>query len=104
MFSIRFFLRIAYETAMRVQLFLFQVKIMRLAEAIQARIIELAKKNKMTIYALSKKSGVPQSTISTLTSSKSVGSAIIYGICEGLEITLKEFFDSPLFDRGNLID
>lgn len=77
---------------------------MKLPEAIQSRIYELAKENCMTVYALSKKSGVPQSTICTLTASRSVGTAIVHGICEGLEITLKDFFDSPLFDRENLID
>ena len=77
---------------------------MRLAIAIHTRILELAKENKLTIYALSKKSGVPRSTISTIPLSKSIGTAIIYGICEGLEISIKDFFNSPLFDRENLID
>lgn len=77
---------------------------MRLSEAIQTRIYQLAKERNMSIYALSRLSGVPRSTISTLTVCKSVGTSVVYGICEGLEITLKEFFDSPLFDRENLID
>lgn len=77
---------------------------MKLCEAIYCRIKELAKLNNMTVYALAKKSGVPRSTISTLTVSKSVGTATIYGICEGLEITLEEFFHSPLFDRENITD
>ncbi len=77
---------------------------MKLTEAIYCRIKQLAKSNGLTVYALAKKSGVPRSTISTLTVSKSVGTATIYGICEGLEITLKDFFDSPLFDRENIID
>lgn len=77
---------------------------MNLSKAIQLRITELAAESGLSIYALAKKSGVPRSTISTITLSKSVGFAIIYAICEGLEITLKDFFDSPLFDRENLID
>lgn len=77
---------------------------MKLSEAIKARIYELAKKNEASIYSIAKKGGVPRSTISTLNKSQSVGTAVIYGICEGLNITLKDFFDSPLFDRENIID
>lgn len=79
---------------------------MKLNEAISARIKELCKQNNMTQYALSMKSGVPQSTISTVVGCtfESVKIRIIYEICEGFEITLKEFFDSPFFERENVID
>lgn len=77
---------------------------MPLSEAIYKRIYELAKSKGLTFYALSQKSGVPRSTLSTLKSTKSIGTSIIYSICEGLEINLKEFFNSPLFERENLID
>ncbi len=60
----------------------------------------------MTQYNLSIKSGVPQSTLSTIMKCTfpSMKMRIIYEICEGFEISMKEFFDSPLFDRENLID
>lgn len=79
---------------------------MQLNEAISKRISELCKERGLTQYALSQKSGVPQSTLSTIKNCTfpSMKMHIIYEVCEGLEITLKEFFDSPLFDRDNIID
>ncbi len=79
---------------------------MKLNEAIAKRIKELCKQNGLTQYGLTTKSGVPQSTLSTISNCTfpSVKIRIIYEICDGLGITLKEFFDSPLFDRDNLED
>jgi len=79
---------------------------MKLNEAISKRITELCKERDMTQYALSMKSGVPQSTLSTIMKCKfpSMKIRVIYEICEGFEITLKDFFDSPLFDRENVTD
>ena len=77
---------------------------MTLTKAIQERINELALRYDLSIYGLSKKCGVPRSTICTIPEYRSVGLIIIYNICEGLGITLKEFFDSPLFARENLSD
>ncbi|MBR6562351.1 MAG: helix-turn-helix transcriptional regulator [Clostridia bacterium] len=79
---------------------------MRLNEAIATRIRELCREKGLTQYALSMKSGVPQSTLSTIMSCAfpSMKLRIIYEICEGLEMSIKDFFDSPLFDRENLID
>lgn len=79
---------------------------MHLNEAIALRIKELCRQKGLTQYALSMKSGVPQSTLSTIMSCTfpSMKMRIIYEICEGFEIGLKEFFDSPLFERENLID
>ena len=79
---------------------------MQLNEAISLRIKELCKQNNITQYQLSMKSGVPQSTLSTIMKCKfpSMKLRIIYEICEGLEINIKDFFDSPVFDRENLID
>ena len=77
---------------------------MRLVDAVSKRITELAERENISVYALAKKSGVPYSTITTMTLSKTTTLSTIYGICEGLEITIEEFFDSPLFERENLID
>ena len=79
---------------------------MQLNEAVSKRITELCKERGLTQYQLSLKSGVPQSTLSTIISCSfpSMKMRIIYEICEGFEITFKDFFDSPLFDRENLID
>lgn len=79
---------------------------MQLNEAISKRIKQLCNERNMTQYSLSMKSGVPQSTLSTIMSCTfpSMKMRIIYEICEGFEIELREFFDSPLFTRENLID
>lgn len=77
---------------------------MRLNEAIAARIRELCKERDMTQYKLHLVSGVPQSTLSTILSCSfpSMKVRIIYEICEGLQISLEEFFCSPLFERENI--
>lgn len=79
---------------------------MHLNEAVSKRIYQLCKEYGLTQYGLSMKSGVPQSTISTILSCSfsSMKLRILYEICEGLEIGLDEFFNSPLFDRENLDD
>ncbi len=79
---------------------------MHLNAAIAKRIVELCEERKMTQYQLAMKSGVPQSTLSTVLKCKfpSMKMRIIYEICEGFEITLFDFFNSPLFERENLID
>ncbi|MBQ6706062.1 MAG: helix-turn-helix transcriptional regulator [Clostridia bacterium] len=79
---------------------------MQLNEAISKRIAELCDARDMTQYGLAQKSGVPQSTLSTIMNCTfpSMKMRIIYEICEGFEITLKEFFDSPLFERENIMD
>ena len=79
---------------------------MQLNQAVSKRIKELCNDRNMTQYQLSMKSGVPQSTLSTIINCtfSSMKMRIIYEICEGFEITLKDFFDSPLFSRENLTD
>lgn len=79
---------------------------MHLNEAVAARIKELCEEHKLTQYQLYLKSGVPQSTLSTIMkcSYPSMKLRIIYEICEGLEISLEDFFNSPLFERENIAD
>ncbi len=79
---------------------------MLLNEAVAKRIKELCVERKLTQYQLYQKTGVPQSTLSTIMKCKfpSMKLRIIYEICDGLEIDLKTFFDSPLFSRENLND
>ena len=79
---------------------------MKLNEAISKRLCELLDEKGMTAYGLFIKSGVSQSTISDLKkmNNSGVNLRILYEICEGLEISLLEFFDSKLFDRENIVD
>lgn len=79
---------------------------MKLADAVILRIEQLCRERKMTKYDLFKASGVPQSTLTAIKkkSSGSVKISTLYAICEGFEISLEEFFHSPLFERQNVID
>ena len=72
---------------------------MRLVDAVYQRIVGLAKERTITINALANLSGVPRPTIVTMTRSTTVKLSTIYGICDGLKITLKEFFDDPIYDE-----
>lgn len=77
---------------------------MKLNEAIAARIRELCAERDMTQYKLYLASGVPQSALSTIINCTypSMKAHIIYEVCEGLGISLAEFFASPLFERENI--
>ena len=77
---------------------------MKLNEAVAHRIRELCKERGLTQYQLYLKTGVPQSTLSTIMkcSYPSMKLRIIYEICDGLEIELDEFFASSVFKRANI--
>lgn len=77
---------------------------MKLVNAVYKRITDLTKERTLSINALANLCGVPHSTIVTMTRSTTVKLSTIYGICEGLNITLEEFFNSPLFMRENIED
>lgn len=77
---------------------------MQLNKAVSLRLTELLEERQMTQYQLFSKSGVPKSTIHNLMqcSYDSVKLRILHEICQGLEISIAQFFDSPLFDETNL--
>lgn len=77
---------------------------MKLEDAVILRIEQLCLERKMTKYQLFKASGVPQSTLTSIKKKRSGSAKLItlYRICEGFDISLKEFFDSPLFQRENI--
>ena len=74
---------------------------MKLYEAVGKRILEYCKDRNITPNKLCTMSGIIQSTVNSISSGRSQNPklATIQFICEGLGITLKEFFDSPLFDN-----
>ena len=74
---------------------------MKLHEAVAKRIQEYCEERKITPNKLCTMSGVIQSTVNSIFSgrSKNPKLATIEYLCQGLGITLKEFFDSPLFDE-----
>lgn len=74
---------------------------MKLAEAIRLRIIELSKQNNLSINKLCTLSGINHSTVASFFSGKTGIPKMdtIYYITIGLNISLAEFYTSPLFDN-----
>ncbi|WP_458407189.1 helix-turn-helix transcriptional regulator [Anaerotignum sp.] len=77
---------------------------MQLNKAVSLRLNELLEEKNMTQYQLYMKSGVPKSTIGNVINCTydSVKLRIIHEMCQGLEISVCEFFQSPLFEENNL--
>ena len=73
---------------------------MNITEATKQRIAELCYERNITYCKLATISGIPYTTIKSIiyNQSKNPGITTIKKICDGLEITLAEFFDSPEFD------
>ena len=74
---------------------------MNAKEAVAHRIIELCEQHQYTINALANESGVTPSTIYSILSPKSQnpGVVTIHKLCNGLNISLKDFFNSSLFEN-----
>ena len=74
---------------------------MKLVEAIGRRVDTLLKDKNFTLYKLQITGGVPRSTVSDviLVKKKRVSTDTIYQICDTLGISLKDFFDDPIFDE-----
>ena len=77
---------------------------MKLNQAVSNRLMELLTERNMTQYQLYMKSGVPKSTIGNIINCAydSVKLRIIHEMCQGLEIGMDTFFDSPLLQEDNL--
>lgn len=77
---------------------------MQLNQAVSARLKELLQERGMTQYQLYMKSGVPKSTIGNVINCAydSVKLRIIHELCQGMEISISEFFASSLFEETNL--
>ena len=77
---------------------------LKLNEAVSRRVTELLSEHNMTQYQLFSKSGVPKATISNIVNCTydSVKLRIIHEICQGFEISITDFFQSPLFEEDNL--
>lgn len=68
-------------------------------QAVVIRLQNLCKQNKVTVNHLAYVSGVAPSTVKNIIygSSANTGVVTIAKLCDGLNITLKEFFDDELF-------
>ena len=74
---------------------------MLIKEAVEKRIIELCKQKSIAINALANISGVSPSTVYSILNEKSQNPGVcsIKKICDGLDISIREFFNNDLFDE-----
>lgn len=73
---------------------------MNAREAVAARILELCKAKNMTVNALAYSAGVSPSTIYSMLNAKSQNPGVVSlkKVCDGMDISLREFFDCSIFD------
>lgn len=76
---------------------------MSISKATYLRIEELCEKNSMSVNKLCDLSDITHSTVFSFRDgkSKNPGLKTIYKLCNVLDITLSEFFDSTYFDDLN---
>ena len=72
---------------------------MNVGEAVKARILQLCQERNLSINKLSNMSGVTQSTVNNIISGRNRSATVstIQKLCDGLGITIEEFFHSELF-------
>ena len=72
---------------------------MNVSEAVKERIIELCRERDISINKLCTMSGVTQSTVNNIISGRnnSVTVSTVKKLCDGLDITIQDFFASDLF-------
>ena len=70
-----------------------------IGEAVKERILELCQQRNLSINKLNSISGVTQSTVINITRGRNRSTTIstITKLCDGLDITIEEFFHSELF-------
>ena len=73
---------------------------MNAKEAVAKRIVELCDEREMTVNAVANKAGISPSTIYSMLNhkSKNPGVVSLHAICYGLDVTLREFFNSDIFE------
>ena len=73
---------------------------MTIAEATVKRLLELCSERNITINKISNISGITQSTVSDIVNGTTTNTGIvtIKKLCDVFDISVRAFFDSPLFD------
>ena len=73
---------------------------MGIKNAVVERIKKLCKQKSIKFNELATRSGVTPSTVYSMLDERrlDVGIVLLKKLCDGLEITIQEFFDSDLFD------
>ena len=72
---------------------------MTIGEAVKERVLELCREKNLSINRLSIISGITQSTVNNFVSGRnhSITLSTLKKLCDGMEITVPEFFASELF-------
>ncbi|MBE7035728.1 MAG: helix-turn-helix transcriptional regulator [Ruminococcaceae bacterium] len=72
---------------------------MKIKDAIVARLIELCAQRNIRKNELANLAGLTPSTVYSVfdESRRDIGMVTVKKLCDGLEITVTDFFDSPLF-------
>ena len=73
---------------------------MTIAEAVVKRLFELCNERNLTVNKICNISGITQSTVSDIVNGTTTNAGIstIKKLCDGFEISVREFFNSDLFD------
>lgn len=73
---------------------------MNAKQAVASRIVALCNERNIAINTLANLAGIPPSTVYSMLNNKSQNPGVVSlkKICDGLEITLREFFNDPIFD------
>ncbi len=79
---------------------------MKAQEAVKKRILEICGQKNLSINKVANNCYINTSTITSLLNGHSKKSEIttISKICYGLDVSIREFFNSPLFDNINDIE
>lgn len=74
---------------------------MQIGEAVRLRILELCRERNLSVNKLSGICGLTQSTLNNIVSGRNNSTTVstVKKICDGLEITILQFFDCPLFEE-----
>jgi DNA-binding Xre family transcriptional regulator len=69
--------------------------------AVAKRILELCQQRTISVNTLANISGMPPSTVYSMLNTKSGNPGVIsiQKLCDGLGISMRNFFDSPLFEE-----
>lgn len=69
-------------------------------EAVAKRILELCEERDIAVNALASSAGISPSTVYSMLNNKSKNPGIvsIKKLCDGLDISIRQFFDSDIFD------
>ena len=72
---------------------------MRIGEAVKERVLERCRERDLSVNRLCTMSGVTQSTVNNIVSDRNHSATVstIPKLCDGLGISIRDFFDSPLF-------